>query len=732
MELKEGGGFLRKSEELPEQNFTIKASAKAFSILSNQLYTNKARAIIRELSCNAIDAQVAAGNKSKKFDLQLPNQTDQTFRLRDYGTGISPEDIVSVYTKYFESTKTTSNEYIGALGLGSKTPFCYTDNFQVASYYNGKKYSYAAFINDEGMPCVSLVSEDDTKEPNGLEVSFAVQQKDHATFKLEAEHVLFWFKPETRPNVTGQKINIAKLETALMGEVLTTVETFSEKARVSWKTVKIPQGWNGPGIGPHVIMGSVAYKVDRSTFAQLDAAQQAALSLNLHIEVPIGAVEVQASREALSLNKSTILFVKRTLSAIAMEARKSYEKELEQCATFWDACIYRYEKIAHLDRELRAIVEASPLEYKGQVLVRNIRNEQPGTNGIKSFLVFNRDVSQQTGEAVSKKDWDNDIEPRRNVAFVVVPKEWKEAKLRAWCRRNDKGFTKVVVLEDEAAVKKNNISKDYSFNYSDLPEPTRDKNGRQGLSGKKKDQIYTFDFKDKFARAFTDLVSIDFEKDGGVYVKAKFKKPYIGNNETTLTILANAIGLYNNLSKQGQITQIYGLTETQIKEIEDNDEWVELSSVITEFAQEKLVDPSLVDFAKANKLTQLTNQSILARVNNPVFSELKSQLATHPINEFFEVLQSHNSKAKNLRGKYESVDKFLRDHCVNRVVDGLATKVQVLVDAPAQVEYTKELLNLQTKEQALFDKYPVLMLFATPRSAKHSHAQVAKVLSQSF
>ena len=41
--------------------FRIRNSAKAFNILSSGLYANKIRAIIRELSCNAVDSHVAAG-----------------------------------------------------------------------------------------------------------------------------------------------------------------------------------------------------------------------------------------------------------------------------------------------------------------------------------------------------------------------------------------------------------------------------------------------------------------------------------------------------------------------------------------------------------------------------------------------------------------------------------------------------------------------------------------------
>ena len=119
--------------------FRIRNSAKAFSILSSGLYANKVRAVIRELSCNAVDSHVAAGRADTPFDVHLPNALEPHFSIRDYGTGLSHDQVTQIYTTYFESTKTNSNAFIGALGLGSKSPFSYTDNFTVTAIQNGKQ-----------------------------------------------------------------------------------------------------------------------------------------------------------------------------------------------------------------------------------------------------------------------------------------------------------------------------------------------------------------------------------------------------------------------------------------------------------------------------------------------------------------------------------------------------------------------------------------------------------------
>ena len=157
--------------------FRIRNSAKAFSILSSVLYANKIRAVIRELSCNAVDSHAAAGKQDTPFDVHLPNTLSPHFSIRDYGTGLSHEQVTNIYTTYFESTKTASNQFIGALGLGSKSPFSYTDNFTVTAIQNGRKGIYTAFINEAGVPSIAQMMEEATDEPAGVEVKFSVNDR---------------------------------------------------------------------------------------------------------------------------------------------------------------------------------------------------------------------------------------------------------------------------------------------------------------------------------------------------------------------------------------------------------------------------------------------------------------------------------------------------------------------------------------------------------------------------
>ena len=68
--------------------FRIRNSAKAFKILSDGLYSNKIRAIVRELSCNAVDSHVAADKENVPFEVHLPTMLEPWFSVKDFGIGL--------------------------------------------------------------------------------------------------------------------------------------------------------------------------------------------------------------------------------------------------------------------------------------------------------------------------------------------------------------------------------------------------------------------------------------------------------------------------------------------------------------------------------------------------------------------------------------------------------------------------------------------------------------------
>lgn len=302
-------------------DFKIKASAKAFSILSSGLYANKIRAIVRELSCNAVDSHAAAGKHDTPFDVHLPNTLEPWFSIRDYGTGLTHEQVTQIYTTYFESTKTNSNEFIGALGLGSKSPFSYTDNFTVTAIRDGIKGIYSAFINGNGVPSIALMMTENTDEPAGVEVKFSVNdQYDFSKFRDEARQIYTYFK--LRPVVSGYKdfkFNDVEYDTK---DIVPGVHSYVRASRSV------------------AVMGNIAYPVDVPNAESTLGTLRGLLVCGLEMHFAIGELDFQASREGLSYIPSTIDAIKRKLTEVNNALAVVLGKEADAIENLWERALF--------------------------------------------------------------------------------------------------------------------------------------------------------------------------------------------------------------------------------------------------------------------------------------------------------------------------------------------------------------------------------------------------------
>ena len=307
--------------------FKIKNSAKAFSILSSGIYQNKIRAIIRELSCNAYDSHVEAGKKDEPFDVHLPTDLEPYFSIRDYGTGLSNQQVFDIYTTYFESTKTESNDFVGALGLGSKSPFSYTDNFAITAIKDGKKGIYSAFINDHGFPSVVKMNISDTDEPDGVEVKFAVNDYyDYKKFIHESSDVFKDFA--VIPNFTGASCNVIK-------------KVYKEKNIIKNVHVLSDTYYNKS----YAVMGNISYPIETSSIeTHIDASLVAYLGMSLEIQFDIGDVDFQTSREGLSYTKHTISSIEAKLKELESKLDGIIAAEADKISNMWEKVDFLVKK----------------------------------------------------------------------------------------------------------------------------------------------------------------------------------------------------------------------------------------------------------------------------------------------------------------------------------------------------------------------------------------------------
>lgn len=312
MKLIEKNDVIERSQDFNEGTCRIAASAKAFDILSSKIYTDVPRAIVRELSTNAYDAHVSIGKADKPFHVHLPNAFEPYFSIRDFGPGLSQEEVREIYTVYFSSTRNTSNEFAGCLGLGSKSPFAYTNSFIVTSYQNGKAASYSLFKNESGVPSYALIAETPSEdEPSGIEIKINVHSHDRSAFIKAASKVYHYFK--VKPIISGDTLPTSEYKPTIEGSNYTIYE----------------KDYNGQS-NLYVLMGQVLYAVPQISISDYGFNPYYCF---IEIHANIGDCSVAASREELHMDEATTKFIKNAILAIKSDAQSRIKSQLDQCQT---------------------------------------------------------------------------------------------------------------------------------------------------------------------------------------------------------------------------------------------------------------------------------------------------------------------------------------------------------------------------------------------------------------
>lgn len=333
---------------------TIKATPKIFDMFANDTYANKPLAIMRELVANGIDAHVAAGRRDRPVEVQLPTPLDPTCRIRDFGTGMSQDFVMGPFMAYTDgSTKDKSDDAIGGFGIGSKSPFSYVDQYTLRVVHEGILSVYTMFKDEDGIPAVGLQAQTTTDEPNGVEVSFPVEDADMQTFLDAAQEALQYFQP---------------LPIVLNGTLNPPDYTY------------VGNGWAmRPKAGPlGIIMGGVRYPAQTASFdysLRGDAKLKPLLEYGLDLTLPIGACGVAMSREQLSYVPKTTTSVAAALTAVIDDVIATFANFFDNAPSEWEAMklLAQETGMDSYSRSGRAQLLLSNARYKGAKLETSFR-----------------------------------------------------------------------------------------------------------------------------------------------------------------------------------------------------------------------------------------------------------------------------------------------------------------------------------------------------------------------
>lgn len=290
-------------------------------------YSDKILAVIREYSTNAFDAHVEAGKRDVPISVHIPTLEEPFFSVRDYGFGLSEEKILRLYTSYGASSKNSSNDFNGMLGIGSKSAFCYAKSFTVISRHGGIKKEFLCFIDETNLGKITKISEEECgANDTGLEIRVECSRDDIPSGKgsFFDKCLEFYTTFEVRPNfnvdmkfpkcVFSESFNFQY-------EVNGVLEDFEIK-------LKRYENFDCNGI----LMGNVVYSIPSGI-----QSVGRAVFVPMVLEVPIGAIKFANSREQISLDKKTTKFLDALFPFLRDKFESHIQQKINECTNILDA-----------------------------------------------------------------------------------------------------------------------------------------------------------------------------------------------------------------------------------------------------------------------------------------------------------------------------------------------------------------------------------------------------------
>ena len=615
------------SNTLPNTTqYSIKASAKAFKILSDGLYSDKIAAPIRELSTNAYDAHVAKGNTNTPFDVHLPSVAEPWFSIRDYGIGMSKQELQTTYTTYFDSNKTHSNDFVGCMGLGSKTPFTLSDAFTVTSVKDGKKTTVINYL-DEDVPNFSIISEEDTDEASGTEIKFTpTEANTYDKLRESAQRILGYF--DVTPNLT--------------------IGSTKEEVKVPTKRLEGKDWYYVDSQLAHsdsiILMGNVAYPFNfcdvsddfEKKYGWSNTYEYRRLVSNLVFRVPIGNLDITASREEIGWTSEGREYMVNFVERVNNEIKDIMNEQLNDCENFWDARILFNSMVGYNEEYY------SDIDRNGSGSIGHFKwTEQLSWNGI--------DVSERYGDVsknpnLEKMDYrlfwlgspkrnryhGADKVNRRSDVHGIIPFDadveffqndlptGSVSRINHYVRENK---NKVVLMFDEFTNKERKYLKLIGYPNkirvtSELEKPPSNRN----TSTTTKDNVIAYEKTDDYGWNPSGNWSSEEEislntKDTIYYVPIRNWKVYFHDSEYSNTCKLNT--LLNKVIEQDDV-KIYGIKYAQTKKLAKYENFKNVFDVISDYIESSFKNKtgSLYQSVVARKFYHFKHEGSYKVVNN--------------------------------------------------------------------------------------------------------------------
>lgn len=189
-------GVLEVYGENTSRTATINSAkiAKLQYILTEGLYSDPMGATIVEITNNAMDSVIEAGNDEPVI-VEFITESHNRYRMviEDKGIGMDKEFFESIFMSMLSSTKEENDDVIGNFGIGGKSWVSLKKTVTFTITKDGKRCVYLCYKGEEFID-YDLLTEEDTAEPNGVKFELPLNGwNEYNSFVTKAKQKLSYY-----------------------------------------------------------------------------------------------------------------------------------------------------------------------------------------------------------------------------------------------------------------------------------------------------------------------------------------------------------------------------------------------------------------------------------------------------------------------------------------------------------------------------------------------------------
>lgn len=238
------------------------------------------------------------------------DDTGYYWATEDFGVGLSESRVVDVFANYLKSTKESSNNVIGAYGIGSKSGLSYTDIVYIRTRYNGFEYLYFLRKGENG-PRLDFVNKEPTLERNGTQIKIYIKSVKRYSWESQTTPEINRFEEECRNQ-------LAYFDNVYFDNISTVNNNFTIIKGKNWI---YNSAINNGSDNLSICLGKVAYPIDFNVLG-IDR-----INFGLALKFEIGELDVIQTREDIKYTPRSKQAILNKIAALQEEFKEMWKAE---------------------------------------------------------------------------------------------------------------------------------------------------------------------------------------------------------------------------------------------------------------------------------------------------------------------------------------------------------------------------------------------------------------------